>query len=154
MSDSPPALSRRERQIMDVLFARGKATAAEIVGHPMDVGDVVMGKLALDATTDTDDGTVATAELLLPRFTVVVPVIPVTETVPVAAEPAAISAGDTETAETTGTNSSDAARRPSGLTERNPNVRCMVSRLRWLLELRLYVVCGRTFELSRRSRRP
>ena len=31
MSDSPPALSRRERQIMDVLFARGKATAAEIL---------------------------------------------------------------------------------------------------------------------------
>jgi len=30
MSSLPPALSRRERQIMDVLFARGKATAAEI----------------------------------------------------------------------------------------------------------------------------
>jgi len=31
MSDQPPALSRRERQIMDVLFARGKANATEIL---------------------------------------------------------------------------------------------------------------------------
>ncbi|HWN83164.1 MAG TPA: BlaI/MecI/CopY family transcriptional regulator [Candidatus Udaeobacter sp.] len=30
MSSGPPPLSRRERQIMDVLFARGRATAAEI----------------------------------------------------------------------------------------------------------------------------
>jgi predicted transcriptional regulator len=30
MNSSPPALSRRERQIMDVLFARGRATATEI----------------------------------------------------------------------------------------------------------------------------
>ena len=31
MTRQPPALSRRERQILDVLFARGRATAAEIV---------------------------------------------------------------------------------------------------------------------------
>jgi BlaI family penicillinase repressor len=31
MNRNPPPLSRRERQIMDVLFARGRATAAEIV---------------------------------------------------------------------------------------------------------------------------
>ena len=31
MPKRPPALSRRERQIMDVLFARHRATAAEIV---------------------------------------------------------------------------------------------------------------------------
>ena len=31
MPKHPPALSRRERQIMDVLFARRRATAAEIV---------------------------------------------------------------------------------------------------------------------------
>jgi predicted transcriptional regulator len=31
MSTSPPPLSRRERQIMDVVYARGSATAAEIV---------------------------------------------------------------------------------------------------------------------------
>jgi predicted transcriptional regulator len=30
--DSPPNLSRRERQIMDVLHRRGRATAAEITG--------------------------------------------------------------------------------------------------------------------------
>ena len=31
-SPQPPALSRRERQIMDVLHRRGRATAAEITG--------------------------------------------------------------------------------------------------------------------------
>ena len=29
-SNSEPALSRRERQIMDILYARGKATANEV----------------------------------------------------------------------------------------------------------------------------
>ena len=31
MPKHPPALSRRERQILDALYARGRATAAEIV---------------------------------------------------------------------------------------------------------------------------
>lgn len=32
MPTTPPALSRRERQIMDVVYAQGRATAAEIHG--------------------------------------------------------------------------------------------------------------------------
>lgn len=31
MSKQPPAFSRRERQIMDVLYARGRASAAEVL---------------------------------------------------------------------------------------------------------------------------
>ena len=33
MAAKPPSLSRRERQIMDVIFAHGQATAAEVVSN-------------------------------------------------------------------------------------------------------------------------
>jgi predicted transcriptional regulator len=32
MPTRPPALSRRERQIMDILYRRGRATAADVMG--------------------------------------------------------------------------------------------------------------------------
>ena len=36
MARRPPALSRRERQLMDIVYERGHATAAEVVSHLQD----------------------------------------------------------------------------------------------------------------------
>jgi hypothetical protein len=101
------------------------ATAAEIFAQPRAIP--FTAKLALDDTALTDDGTVATLVLLLPSSTVVGPTAPVRKTVPVVVAPSLTSAGDTETEETLGANSSDAANKPTARIECEPIDRNMIS---------------------------